>query len=168
MVVSRMKRARSDGDLSSVGRGSRLGVAALSVLGIADAFYMLAYHTGLIPSLVCPFFGEGCNIVGKSPHARHLGVPNAAVGAAGYAFMGTMALWAGDQPPEQRPWQSLGLAAASLSAFGASIFLTWEQGARVKAWCFWCLSSAAINLLILPVALLEGRRAARALSRSGV
>lgn len=145
--------------LSQTERSFRLGVAGLSMVGIADALYMLAYHGGLLNSLVCPFFGEGCNRVGRSKHARHLGVPNAAVGAVGYAAMAALALWAGDKPPEKRPWQPLGLAVASVSALGASAFLTWEQAAKVKAWCFWCLSSAVINLVILPVALRDARRA---------
>lgn len=149
--------------LSPMERAARLGVVALSLLGMADAMYMLAYHEGLVDSLACPFFGEGCDVVGRSSHARHFGVPNAAVGALGYAAMATLAVWAGDKPPERRPWQPLGLAATSAAASAASVFLTWEQAARVKAWCFWCLSSALASLLILPVALREGRRAAHAL-----
>lgn len=124
---------------------------------------MLAYHGGLIRSLACPFFGKGCEIVGRSRHATHFGIPNAAVGVVGYAAMGALTLWAGDRAPERRPWPLLGLAATSASAFVASVFLTWEQAAKVKAWCFWCISSAVINLLILPVALKEGWLAARSL-----
>ncbi len=147
------------GVLSGRERAARWGVAGLSLLGLADALYMLSYTGGLVDSLACPFFGEGCNVVGRSRHARHFGVPNAAVGAVGYAAMAALALWAGAHPPERRPLPSLGLAAASLSAFLASLYLTWEQAAKVKAWCFWCLSSAAINSLILPVALRDGWRA---------
>jgi uncharacterized membrane protein len=140
-------------------RRARLGVAVLSVVGVADSLYMLSHTSGLVESLFCPFFGKGCDIVGESEHAKHLGIPNSVVGAVGYAVMGSLALWAGDKPPERRPWQPLGLAAASTAAFAASAVLTWKQAALVKAWCFWCLSSAAINLAILPVALRDGRRA---------
>jgi uncharacterized membrane protein len=138
----------------------------LAVLGLADALYMLSYTGGLVGSLACPFFGEGCNTVGRSSHAKHLGVPNAAVGAVGYAAMAAMALWAGDHPPGRRPWPPLALSAASLSAFTAGLFLTWEQATKVKAWCFWCLSSTAINALILPMALREGWLALRSLRRT--
>lgn len=152
--------------LSRPQRMARLAIAGLSLAGVADSLYMLAYHGGLLDSLACPFFGEGCNLVGRSSHARHLGVPNAAVGAVGYAAMAALALWAGDRAASQRPLQPLGLAATSLAAAGASAFLTWEQAAKVKAWCFWCLTSAAINLLILPLALREGSQAAGALRGS--
>ena len=146
-------------------RAARLTIAGLSFVGIADALYMLAYDEGLIDSLICPFFGQGCNIVGRSAHAKHFGVPNAAVGALGYAAMASLAIWSGEKLSTQRPIQSLGLSAISLGAFVASVFLTWEQAAKVKAWCFWCLLSAGLNLLILPLALLEGWRSARSFLR---
>ena len=132
-------------------------------MGIVHALYMLAYDQWLIGSLVCPFFGEGCDIVGRSEHAKHFGVPNAAAGVLGYAATAAIALWAGDKPPERRPVQSLSLAAIVAAAFGTSIYLTWEQGAKVKAWCFWCLLSAGINLAILLLAFWDGFRSLRIL-----
>ena len=136
---------------------ARRAVAGLAILGMADSIYMLSYHLGAIASLYCPFFGQGCNKVGRSSHARHLGIPNAAVGVAGYATMAALATASGSR--RVRRWASPALAATSLSAFVASLFLTWEQPFRVGAWCFWCLSSAAINLAILPLALREAFRA---------
>lgn len=132
-------------------RARRLTIAGLSMLGMLDALYMLAFHEGLIDRLVCPFFGMGCEIVGRSKQARHFGVPNAAVGAIGYAVMATLAVWSGDKP--SRRWQSAGLVGASSLAALASAVLTWEQGAKVKAWCFWCLTSAVINAAILALSL---------------
>lgn len=158
-----MARWHERGRLPAEHRAWRIGVATLATLGVIESLYMLAYHERLIDSLACPFFGEGCDIVGRSPDAKHLGIPNTVLGGIGYALMGTLALWAGDRTPERRPFQPLGLAAASLGATAASAVLTWKQAARVKAWCFWCLTSAAINVLILPVALHDGWRALRRL-----
>ncbi len=137
--------------------GRRVAITALSGLGLLDALYMLAYHQGWIDSLVCPFFGRGCEKVGRSRHARHLGVPNAAVGAAGYAAMAGLALWETRRP--LAAWQRLALPGLALAASAASVFLTWEQAARVRAWCFWCLSSTAINLALFPLTLGEARTA---------
>ncbi len=134
-------------------------VAGLAVAGILDSLYMLGYHGGLIPSLVCPFFGSGCDRVGRSRHAVHFGVPNAGVGAVGYAVMAALALWAGRSPPREKPLQALGLTAVSTAALGASAFLTWEQPKKVGAWCFWCLTSAAINVTIWALAVGDARRA---------
>jgi uncharacterized membrane protein len=135
----------------------RRAIAGLSTLGFLDSLYMLAYHEGWIGSLVCPFFGEGCNIVGRSKQARHFGMPNAAVGAVGYAAMGALALAGGRLTSKPERLRKFGLAGTSLAAGLASAYLTWEQKSKVKAWCFWCLSSAAINALILPLALAEAK-----------
>jgi uncharacterized membrane protein len=131
----------------------RLPIAALSALGLADALYMLAYEEGLIDSLVCPFFGEGCNVVGRSRYARHFGVPNAAVGAAAYGILGTLALWPGRPAGLPAPVRALTTRLIAGAAVAASALLIWEQAAKVRAWCFWCLSSAAINAGILLLAL---------------
>ena len=121
-------------------------ILGLSVLGFADALYMLAYHEGWIDHMWCPFFGDGCEIVGRSREARHAGVPNAAVGAAGYAGMAALAAMEGDGVP------AAALAAMSTAAAAASAALTWEMATRVRAWCFWCLLSAGINAAICALA----------------
>jgi len=139
----------------------RWTIAGLSALGFLDSLYMLAYNEGWIDSLVCPFFGQGCNIVGRSKEARHFGVPNAAVGAAGYAAMGVLALAGGKLSQKQERLRKIGLVGASTAAMAASAILTWEQKSKVKAWCFWCLSSAAINAVIFPLAIAEARKRTR-------
>jgi uncharacterized membrane protein len=131
-------------------------IMGLSVLGFADALYMLAYHEGWIDGMWCPFFGEGCEIVGRSREAKHAGVPNAAVGAVGYAGMAALAAADGDALP------AAALAGLSTAAAAASAVLTWEMATRVRAWCFWCLLSAGINAAICALAwgnLAAGRRA---------
>ena len=146
-------------------RAKRLAIAGLGLLGVADLLYMLAYEERLIDHLVCPFFGDGCDRVGRSDHASHLGVPHAAAGAVAYAAMATLALWGGADPPEQRRWQNLLLGAMSGAAAGASLFLIYEQKAKVKHWCFWCLLASGINFAIAPMALPDARRAARSARR---
>jgi uncharacterized membrane protein len=140
-------------------RARRLAIGGLSFAGIVEALYMLAYDEGLLDSLWCPFFGKGCEIVGRSKHAKHFGVPNAAVGAVAYAGMADLALWAGDRP--DRRWQPALLSAIAAIAAAASGFLIYEQGAKVRAWCFWCLSTSAINTIILPISMVDAREALR-------
>jgi uncharacterized membrane protein len=140
----------------------RRTIAGLSFIGIADALYMLAYTEGLIDRLVCPFFGEGCEIVGRSDYAKSFaGVPNSAVGALGYAGMATLAVWSGNHPPGTVPLRALALGGAAVAAGAASAYLTWAMKSKVRAWCFWCLGSAALNAAILPLALAEARDALR-------
>jgi uncharacterized membrane protein len=149
-------------------RARRLATAGLSALGFAAALYMLAYEEGLIDSLICPFFGEGCNTVGRSGQARRLGVPNAAVGALGYGVLGTLAAWSGREPAGRRPLRTLGTVAVGAAAVAASAVLTWEQAVKVRAWCFWCLSAAAINAVILGLSAVDAPDAWRALRRTSL
>jgi len=121
-------------------------IVGLCALGFADALYMLAYHEGWIDHMWCPFFGDGCEIVGRSREARHAGVPNAAVGAAGYAGMAVLAA------ADRVGLPAAGLAAMSTAAAAASGVLTWEMATRVRAWCFWCLLSAGLNAAICALA----------------
>lgn len=121
-------------------------IVGLCALGFADALYMLAYHEGWIDRMWCPFFGDGCEIVGRSPEARHVGVPNAALGAAGYAGMAVLAA------VDRAGLPAVGLAAMSTAAAAASAALTWEMATRVRAWCFWCLLSAGVNMAICALA----------------
>jgi uncharacterized membrane protein len=141
-------------------------IIGLSLLGLADALYMLAYHEGWIDRMWCPFFGEGCEVVGRSPEARHAGVPNAAVGAAAYAGMAALAAvdervrktGASHRASAAEALPALGLAGISTAAVAASAALTWEMGTRVRAWCFWCLASAGINVALCALAWSNMRR----------
>ena len=142
----------------SSGSRARLSIAVLAGLGLVDALYMLAYNVGILDSLACPFFGSGCNLAGRSTQARHLGVPNAAVGAAAYVAIGGLALSNQGRPLEQRRVQILCMAGLSLGAAVASMVLTWEQ-VKLRVFCFWCLLSTVINFLILPLTLHEARAA---------
>ncbi len=130
---------------------TRFAITLLAGLGALDSLYMLAYEEGWIHSLTCPFFGEGCNRVGRSRHARHFGVPNALVGVMSYSSMAGLAL-ARPQSPIWDARRRRMLTAISFAAAAAGIYLTWEQKTKVRNWCFWCLSSTAISLAIVPLA----------------
>ncbi len=139
----------------------RLALGALSLAGVADAFYMLAFNEGLLEHLACPFFGKGCETVGRSRHNKHFGVPNAAVGAVLYSAIGALALWAGDKDARERPEQLAGAAALSAFAVGAGVYLTWEQAAKIRAFCFWCLTSLGISSSLLALSAAEAAPAIR-------
>lgn len=142
-------------------RARRLALGALSFAGVADAFYMLAFDEGLIEHLVCPFFGEGCEIVGRSRHNKHFGVPNAAIGAVLYSAIGALALWAGDKEARRRPEQLAASAALSAFAVGAGAYLTWEQATKIRAFCFWCFTSLGISTSLLALSAAEAAPAIR-------
>ena len=69
--------------------GDRLSFKRFVGLSLEDAtpdhtvlnrFRNQLVEEGLLEKLWCPFFGEQCAKVGRSKHARHVGIPNAVVG----------------------------------------------------------------------------------------
>jgi uncharacterized membrane protein len=142
-------------------RSRRLAIAALATAGFLDAVYMLAFDEGLLESLFCPFFGDGCEKVGRSPYARHFGVPNAVAGGIGYAAMATLALWDGTHKPSDRKLRAIGVGALAAASTVASAHLLYDQDKKVGHWCFWCLTSTAICAAIAPLALLDAVQAVR-------
>ncbi len=144
-------RSRASGTMAAV---ALLGLCAV---GLANGLHPLACHRRLIDRMWRPLGGDGCATAARAPEARHLGAPNAAVGAAGYIAIA--ALSSATVPSAKV--RSYPLAATALAAWVASALLLWEQAAKVRVWCFWCLAGAGINTALLPLALLRGHRMAR-------
>jgi len=82
-------------------------------------------------------------------------VPNAAVDALGFAAIAVLALRKEEDRRDSGRRRAGALAALAGSATVAGASLTWEQGARIGAWCFWCLLSAALGGVIFPLAAIE-------------
>lgn len=63
----------------------------LALIGLADSLYLWSFKWGDQP-LVC---GVGaCDAVNASPYSMLMGIPVAAIGAAGYTALLLLALWA--------------------------------------------------------------------------
>ena len=118
-------------------------LAVLSIAGIADSTYLAWKHTRKQP-LVCPL-NHTCDVVTESSWSKILGIRNEFLGVLYYVFMlaGAFALFFYN-------FQRLPiiLITASGSAFLFSIFLVYLQAKAIKNYCFYCLISAGINLLI--------------------
>ena len=142
-------------------RPKRLLVAALGLVGMGESLYMLAYTAGWIDSLWCPIFGQGCNRVGRSKEAKHFGVPNSAAGAVFYGLTATLAVWAGGSAPRGRRLPALALGATSALAVAASAYLVYAQAAKVRAFCFWCLTSSGVNAALAALTVPDAVRALR-------
>ncbi|HET6947634.1 MAG TPA: vitamin K epoxide reductase family protein [bacterium] len=115
-------------------------LTVLGLLGAVISGYVWYKQTTPGPVLC---LGQGCAKVIRSPYGRLLGIPN---GALGVAYFGATALTpvAGTRVPEV--WVLLG--AASAVALLLYAYLTYLQFAVLRAWCVWCLTSAALALAI--------------------
>jgi len=121
-------------------RGLRLAIAALALVGIGIASYLVYVHyAGISP--ICVSGGGGCERVQSSKYADLAGVPVALVGLIGYVIILASTLVPGDTG------RMLG-ALLGLGAFGFSAYLTYLELFEINAICQWCLGSAIVATLI--------------------
>jgi uncharacterized membrane protein len=125
---------------------NRMAIAVLALFGILVSLYMGAYSFGFMGSIVCS--DGGCRIVQDSPWASMWGVPVPAIGLVGYGALFTVAL-AGLQPRFARS-RIIGLLLAGGAVIGLafSAWFTYLEAYVIHAWCYWCVGSAVVTVLI--------------------
>ena len=130
-----------------------MGVAGLAALGFFIAAYLAAYQVGFVRKVWEPCFGEGSVRVLHSSISQLFPVPDAALGAIGYAFelLATVAGGADRWRATPKLVLLYGAIVGALAATGLG--LTALQAFVLHDFCTLCLISAAISLL---VALLAG------------
>jgi uncharacterized membrane protein len=130
------------GSSTSLRRISLLyGLAMLiSLVGLGDAVYLTVHHlTG--QSVRCAV-SSGCSAVLSSAYATMAGIPLAAIGAAAYFMAFSLATLAAFGYYQARPWLALVVAAMLLS----TLWLLYLQAFVLRAYCDFCLLSAAMTL----------------------
>ena len=119
--------------------------ALLSMLGLADALYLTVEHvTG--QSVKCTII-SGCSEVLSSPYAVVAGIPLAALGAAAYFTVFSLATLAAFG------YRAAGtlLTPVIAAMFFVSIWLIYLQAFVIREFCQYCLFSAAITTALLVV-----------------
>jgi uncharacterized membrane protein len=125
--------------------------ALLSVLGLADALYLTVEHvTG--QSVKCTII-SGCSEVLSSPYAVVAGFPLAAIGAAAYFSVFSLATLAAFG------YRVAGTLLTPLVGvmFLVSLWLIYLQAFVIRQFCQYCLFSAAITTGLLVVVVLIHR-----------
>ena len=122
-----------------------IAAALLSLLGLADALYLTVEHvTG--QSVKCTII-SGCSEVLSSPYAVVAGIPLAAIGAAAYFAVFSLATLAAFG------YRAAGTLLTPLitAMFFVSIWLIYLQAFVIREFCQYCLLSAAITTVLLVV-----------------
>ena len=122
-----------------------IAAALLSLLGIADALYLTVEHvTG--QSVKCTII-SGCSEVLSSPYAVVAGMPLAAIGAAAYFTVFSLATLAAFG------YRAAGTLLTPLitAMFFVSLWLIYLQAFVIREFCQYCLLSAAITTALLVV-----------------
>jgi uncharacterized membrane protein len=125
--------------------------ALLSLVGLADALYLTIEHiTG--QSVRCTIV-SGCSEVLSSPYAVVAGVPLAAIGAAAYFTVFSLAILTLFGYPKAGTL----LMALLIMMFGVSLWLIYLQAFVIREFCQYCLLSALITTALLVVVVISRR-----------
>lgn len=120
-----------------------IGAALLALLGLADATYLTAQH--LAGRGVKCLAVSGCDEVLSSPYATLPGgIPLAALGALAYFTVFSLATLAIFDYKAAAKWLAVVLALM----VAATVWLLYLQAFVLRAYCTYCLLSAAITLCL--------------------
>jgi uncharacterized membrane protein len=130
----------------------RITVAVLAAVGAVLAASMSLYQLHLTASVWDPVFGEGTERVLTSELSetiyRIFHVPDALLGALAYSAEILFALAGSRRRWQYQPWlvALFGLNVLGLACVGVALVAA--QGLVVKSWCFLCLVTTSISLLL--------------------
>lgn len=131
------------------------GATLLSVIGLGISLYLTYIYTA--DKVALCLSGGGCDTVQHSPYAWIMGIPLPTLGAGAYLLLIGLGLLAMRESDRRQTWL-LGLFGVSLVGLLFSGYLTVLEMFVIKAYCSWCLISAAIQLVVFALALLAWRR----------
>lgn len=136
------------------------------MIGLGIALYLGLYQLRIVPRVWEPFFGAGSEkVLLHSPISRLLPVPDSLLGALGYFADIVLGLTGGRQRWRAHPWLVMVFGAVVLGMAIVSVALIMCQALLVHAWCSFCLASALVSFIILPLTLRELQASLKFLSR---
>lgn len=133
----------------------RFPIAALALLGFAMASWLAAFQLGYVSQAWDPLFGTGTERVLTSDISHWFPVSAAGLGAIAYlvevitCFIGDHRRW------RTMPWVVLLFGLMIIPTGAVSIVLGVLQPIVVGSWCFLCLATAVVMLLMVSPALDE-------------
>lgn len=145
----------------------RVVLAAIAAVGLGVSVYLAAYQLGLVAEPWDPVFGQASSAqVLHSFVSRLLPLPDAALGAAGYALEIVLELAGGADRWRTHPWIVLAFIAVAVALGLAGVTLTLVQLLIVRSACTLCLCSAAASITVAVAALAGDEARATILSLS--
>lgn len=131
----------------------RIPICVLALAGFVISSYLSLYEWGLIDSVWDPVFGDGTENVLMSDVAHRLhrwfGIPDGALGAVAYLGDAVLGLAGSTRRWQYRPWMVVLFGIDVIPLGGVSAVLVLLQATIVGHWCFLCLVSAAISLILI-------------------
>lgn len=123
--------------------------ALVALIGLADSIYLTIHHLSG-EQVPCSVTG-GCETVLTSSYAEIAGIPLAVFGAAAYFLAFSLAILAAFG--NRKLWFLFGVQVSLMAAF--SLWLFYLQAFVIKAFCQFCLLSAATTVTLFIIALIS-------------
>lgn len=137
----------------------RQTLVLLAVVGIGIALYLTLYKVGVIGILSCSV--GSCETVNTSRWSTLMGIPIATWGLGAYALLLVLAMVGSSEAREASvPIARMIFALAAWSVL-FSAWLTYLEIFVIRAICIWCLSSAALWVVIFAVSVADLRSVSR-------
>ena len=134
----------------------RLPICVLAFAAFLMASHMALYQWGIIDAVWDPVFGEQSSRVLDSDLAQKMhywfGIPDAALGALAYLGDAIFGLAGSTRRWQYRPWMVIlfGIDVIPLGLVSAILVIC--QATIVGNWCFLCLITAVISLIMVYMA----------------
>ena len=138
------------------GGGVSFTALIVSVLGLADAAYLMYEHFTQGASFACPENAAvNCVKVTTSPESHLLGIPVAVLGLAFFLFMAAVnTRWGWRAPWQAVHWARLGSVVVGIVFV---LYLIWAELFRINAICLYCTGVHVLTFILF--ALIVGRAA---------
>ncbi len=147
-----LKTAVARYDYNPSAWSQRVPICILAAVATIIAAYMALYQWRLVDSVWDPVFGDGTETVLDSKVAqtmdRWIGIPDAAFGAIAYLGDAVLGMAGSTRRWQFRPWIVILFGIDVIPLGIVSTVLVVLQGAVVGEWCFLCLVTAAISLIL--------------------
>jgi hypothetical protein len=134
----------------------RLRIAAIALIAVLIALYLGIYQWRVVATAWDPIFGEGTMRVLDSEVSHELTswirLPDAILGVFAYVSDIVFALAGSERRWQDRPWLVIIFGIDVIPLGIVSIILVILQGIAVKFWCFLCLVTAGISLILIILA----------------
>jgi uncharacterized membrane protein len=131
----------------------RVRVAALAFVAFLIATYLALYQWRIVPDVWDPVFGNQSKQVLDSQVSENmrawLRIPDGALGAIAYLSDAVFALAGSTRRWQYRPWLVVVFGLDVIPLGGVSAILVFLQATVVGSYCFLCMVTAAISLLLI-------------------
>jgi uncharacterized membrane protein len=131
----------------------RLPICICAFIAAVMSAHLSMYQWGLVENAWDPVFGDGSNRVLKSNTAQNmywvLGIHDAALGVMAYLGDALLGLAGSTRRWQYRPWMVILFGIDVIPLGIVSVVLVILQALVVGEWCFLCLVTAGISLILV-------------------